>query len=631
MKYENLAKDIIKNVGGKENINSLTHCMTRLRFKLKDESKTNTEVLKNMNGVITVIQSGGQYQVVIGNHVGEVYKDIVEIVGMSNNNDETTEEKKGLFNKFIDIIAGVFTPIIGVVMATGIIKGLAAILVTSGLIVNTSGTYRVLYAVGDSLFYFFPIYLGYTAATKFKMKPFVGMTIGAALVYPDIVNMTTGQPVYTLFQGSVIQSNVFATFLNIPLILINYKTSVIPVILATYFASKLEKKLYDITPSVVKNVVVPTLTLIITVPLTFLIIGPVSTWISNILSAFTMVIYNFSPVIAGLFIGAFWQVFIMFGLHWGFVPVLLNNISNLGYDSTVILGMSVPFATAGVLLAMLLKTKNKKLKSLSASALVSSIFGITEPALYGITLPRKRPFIITIIANSIAGGILGLFGTKVYTFGATGIFAIPNYINPKTGVDIGFYGYLIAIISAAILGFILTWLFGFKDEDEKEKETIATNDNIAADDEIITSPIKGEVKALSEVKDEAFSQGLLGKGVAIVPTEGKVFSPANGVITTLFPTKHAIGITTDNGAEILIHVGMDTVSLEGKYFIPKKAQGDRVEKGDLILEFDIKSIESAGYSVITPVVITNHDAYSSIVETKEQNVTKDSELITISK
>lgn len=634
MKYEKLAKDIIENVGGKENINSLAHCMTRLRFKLKDEHKANTDILKNMNGVITVIQSGGQYQVVIGSHVSEVYKDVVEIAGITANSgdDEANEEKKGILNKFVDIVAGVFTPIIGPLMATGIIKGVTVLLSALGLIAANSATYRVLYAIGDCLIFFFPIYLGYTAANKFKMKPFIGMTIGAVLVYPDIIKMATEKPLYTVFNGTMIQSNVFGTFLDIPLIMMNYKSSVIPVILAAYFASKLEKKLNDIIPQVLKSAVVPTLTLLIIVPLTFLVIGPISTWISGILSVVTLGIYNLSPVIAGLFIGAFWQVFIMFGLHWGLVPILMNNITNLGYDSVIILGMSVPFVTSGVLLAILLKTKDKNLKTIVTPALVSSIFGITEPALYGVTLPRKKPFIMTIIGNSIAGGILGLLGTKMYTMGATGVFAIPNYINPKTGIDSGFYGYLIAISVGAVIGFILTWLFGFKDEAEdtqaKVEEASDNATNKIMQDEIILSPVEGDVKLLSEVKDEAFSTGLLGKGLAIYPKVGRVISPANGVITTLFPTYHAIGITTDNGVEILIHIGMDTVELEGKHFTPKVKQGDKVNQGDLLVEFDIKAIEAAGYSMITPVVVTNHESYADVVKTNKNQVVYTDELLT---
>ncbi|WP_160677243.1 beta-glucoside-specific PTS transporter subunit IIABC [Clostridium sp. C8-1-8] len=633
MKYEKLAKDIIENIGGKENIISLAHCMTRLRFKLKDEKKAKTDILKNMNGVLTVIQSGGQYQVVIGNHVSEVYKDVVDIAGISSSasTDEVEEGKGGIFNKFIDIVAGVFTPIIGALAATGLIKGVTVLLSVLGVISNTSATYRVLYAIGDCLLYFFPIYLGYTAATKFKMKPFIGMTIGAALVYPDIVKMATEKPMYTMFAGTIFKSNVLGTFCDIPLIMMNYKSSVIPIIIATFFASKLEKKLNDIVPSVVKSVIVPTVTLLVIVPLTFIIIGPVSTWLSSILSAFSMMIYQLSPVLAGLFIGAFWQIFILFGLHWGFVPIAMNNITTLGYDSVVMLGMSVPFATSGVLLAILFKTKNKNLKAIVAPALASSIFGITEPALYGVTLPRKKPFIITIIANAIAGGLLGLFGTKIYMMGASGAFAIPSYINPKGGMDRGFYGYIIAISTAAVIGFVLTWLFGFKDEKEtaiQEVKTEAELANNGVEDEVIFTPVEGEVRPLSELKDEAFASGVMGKGVAIYPKSGKIIAPTDGVITTLFPTKHAIGITTDNGAEILIHVGMDTVELNGKHFTAKIKQGDRVKKGDLLIEFDIKSIENQGYSLITPVIVTNSGDYTEVIETNSNDVINGDKLLT---
>lgn len=455
MKYEQLARDIIKNVGGKENIASLVHCMTRLRFKLKDEGKANTAELKAMDGVVTVVQSGGQYQVVIGSHVQDVFAAIMALTGMETAQAETKDEpeeesmeKKNIFNRFIDVIAAVFSPVIGILVATGVIKGINAVLIAAGLVTKSTGTYQVFNAIGDSLFYFFPIFLGYTAAAKFKMKPFLGMVIGASLVYPGLAGLI-GQP---------------ATFMGIPMVMANYSSSVIPVVLATYCASKVEHKLNQIIPQVVKNIFVPVLTLIVIVPLTFLVIGPISTWLSKMLGMLSVGVYNVSPVIAGILIGAFWQVILLFGLHWGFVPIAMNNLATLGYENIIILGQGIPLITAGVLLAILLKTKDKKFKSVVAPALVSSLCGITEPALYGVTLPLKKPLYITMICSAVYGGIMAFMNVKAYVFGITGIFAAPSFINPETGIDSGFYGYLIAVAVAVSLGFVLTWLFGFKDE-----------------------------------------------------------------------------------------------------------------------------------------------------------------------
>jgi beta-glucoside PTS system EIICBA component len=616
MKYEKLARDIIANVGGKENVNSIAHCVTRLRFKLKDESKANTEVLKNMDGVVTVVKSGGQYQVVIGNHVADVYDDVVSIGGFSTAAESEEKEKLSPLNAFIDIVSNVFQPVLGVLCATGMIKGLNAVLVATKLLEDTSSTYMVLNAIGDCLFYFFPIFLGFTAAKKFKLNQFTGMAIGASLVYPAI----TGVAGQTL------------DFFGIPMVMpaSGYSSTVIPIILAVYIASKAEKIFKKIIPDVVKTFLVPFFTLLVVVPLTFMVIGPVATWASNLIGNVTMSIYNLSPVIAGLFIAGFWQVFVMFGLHWGIIPIGMNNLSALGYDSLLATTVAVCFAQTGVVMAIMAKTKDKKLKSLCIPAVISGFFGVTEPAIYGITLPRKKPFILSCIVGAVTGGIVGLFGTKGYNMGALGVFALPSYINPA-GIDKGFYGMVLAMVVGLVLGFIVMFV-AYKDDKEdglKNENKDITKSTELISKEVIVSPIKGEIIPLEMVKDEVFSKGLLGKGIAIEPSEGKVVSPVDGVITTLFPTYHAIGITSDNGAEILIHIGMDTVQLDGKCFTPKIAQGDRVKAGQLLLEFDIKGIKEAGFSVTTPVIITNSDNYLDVIETDKKDIDCKEELIKV--
>lgn len=625
MKYEQLAKDIIKNVGGKENVNSLTHCVTRLRFKLKDENKANTDVLKNMDGVVTVVKSGGQYQVVIGNHVPDVYAEVAAVGGFATASEEDSTEKMSLFNRFIDMISGVFAPTLGVLCATGMIKGFNALFLAMNWLSDKDGTYIILNGIGDSLFYFFPIFLGYTAAKKFKLNHFTGMAIGASMVYPKIMALTAAPPLYKVLSGTMFESSVSTTFLGIPVILMDYSSTVIPIIVAVYVASKVEKIFKNIIPDVVKTFLVPFCTLLVVVPLTFLAIGPLSTWAGKILGAITAAIYNFSPIVAGLFIGAFWQVFVIFGLHWGLVPIAINNLTTLGYDSVLALSIAASFAQTGVVAAILIKTKNKKLKSLAIPAVVSGFFGVTEPAIYGITLPKKKPFIISCIGASIGGGIIGFFGSKGYMIGGMGIFALPSYIGPN-GMDKGFYGMAIAMVVGLVLGFVMMLFTKFEDDPEVSE---ATKANSLVRQEILVSPIKGEVKPLSEVKDEAFSKGLLGKGVAIEPTEGKVIAPVDGVLTTLFPTGHALGITSDNGAEILIHIGMDTVQLDGKHFTPKAKQGDIVKAGDVLLEFDIKAIKEEGYSLITPVIITNSDNYLDVIETDKKNVNYREDLLTV--
>lgn len=617
MKYENLAKDIIKNVGGKENVNSLTHCVTRLRFKLKDESKANTDVLKKMDGVVTVVKSGGQYQVVIGNHVPDVYADVCAVGGFGEGTSSGgSEEKMSPFNKFIDIISGVFQPILGVLAATGMIKGINAILISANILTATDSTYIILNAIGDSLMYFFPIFLGFTAAKKFKVNQFLGMAIGAALIYPDIAGLA-GQTI---------------TFCGIPVVMpaSGYASTVIPIILSIYVASIVEKLFKKIIPDVVKTFLVPFCTLLIVVPVTFIAVGPVASSAANLLGDITLFIYNLSPVIAGIFIGGFWQIFVMFGLHWGLVPIAINNIAVLGSDSIVATSIAVCFAQTGVVIAIMLKAKNKKLKSLCIPSIISGMFGVTEPAIYGITLPRKKPFILSCIGGAVTGGIMGLFQTKIYSSGAMGLFVIPTCINPA-GIDSGFYGILLATVVGLGIGFALMFFFGKLDpEDLRNDDEVATTvEKSIMKEEILTSPIKGTVKPLSEVKDEAFASGLLGKGIAIEPKEGKVIAPADGTLTTLFPTLHALGITTDSGAELLIHVGMDTVKLEGKHFKARVKQGDKIKKGDVLLEFDINAIKKAGYSLETPVIITNFDKYLDIIETSKNTVEHGENLITV--
>ena len=618
MKYEKLAKDIIENVGGKGNINSLTHCVTRLRFKLKDENKANTDVLKSMDGVVTVVKSGGQYQVVIGNHVPDVYADVVKVAGLATESSEESEEKMKPFDRFIDIISGVFQPVLGVLCATGMIKGLNAILIATGLLAETDSTYIILNSIGDCLFNFFPIFLGFTAAKKFKLNQFTGMAIGAAMVYPSI----------TALAGTTV------TFLGIPVVMpsSSYQSTVIPIILAIFLASKVEKLFKKIVPDVIKTFIVPFLTLLLVVPVTFMAIGPVATIASNWLGDITLAVYNFSPILAGLFIGGFWQVFVMFGLHWGLVPLAMNNLAVLGYDPILAASIAVCFAQTGVVMAIAAKTKNKKLKSLCIPSIISGFFGVTEPAIYGITLPRKKPFILSCIGGAVTGGILGIFGSKIFMVGGMGIFAIPTFIGPS-GIDKSFLGIIVASIAGLIVGFLLMYFTKLSPEDmtDGKVEKVENKDNKDAlvKQEVIVSPIKGDVLPLSEVKDEVFSQGLLGKGVAIEPKEGKVVAPVDGTLTTLFPTHHALGITSDKGAEILIHVGMDTVQLEGKCFTPKVKQGERVKAGQVLLEFDIKGIKEAGYPVTTPVIVSNSDNYLDIIGTDKKDINTEEDLLTV--
>lgn len=650
--YDALAKTIIKDVGGKDNVISVVHCTTRLRFKLKDEKKANDDALKDTDGVVTVVKAGGQYQVVIGNEVADVYEAVLKEGGFSGGgqvaDDDLDDSNMSLMDKAIDLISGIFTPILGPMAAAGMIKSLTAMCASFGWLAKTSGTYEVLYAIGDGFFYFLPLILAITSAKKFKVDRFTAITIGAAMCYPAMVAMNSSKKVlFDLFNGTFLHSQVHATFLGIPIISMNYTSTVIPIILAVWFASVVEKWCKEWIPTVVKTFLVPFVTLLIVVPLTFLIIGPLATWIGNALAAITSAVYNFSPVLAGILLGGFWQVFVIFGVHWGFVAVMMSNIAALGYDPILGLSLGASFAQIGVVLAILLQTKDQKLKGIALPAFLSGIFGVTEPAIYGVTLPRKKPFILSCIAAGVGGGLIGFFGTKMYMMGGMGVFVIPAAIGPKTGVDMSVYGLMIAMAVSFVLGFILQMALGKKSVDQAydEKQAKAVQEVASQADAIakaapslastsdlnvsteLVSPLAGELLPLSEVKDEVFSSGAMGEGVAVEPSEGVLHAPADGKVVMTFPTGHAIGMKTSDGAEILMHIGMDTVNLQGHGFETLVAKGDEVKAGDELVKFDIDAIHAKGYVVTTPIVVTNSKDYEKITVVSQGKVKVGQEIL----
>ena len=623
-KYENLAKEILENVGGKENINSLTHCVTRLRFRLKDESKANDEALKNNPGVVTVMKSAGQYQVVIGNHVPLVYADVCELAGISNGTQQVEEEApQGLFNKLIDIISGCFQPILGPLCAAGIIKGLNALLVfILGSSFSNSGTYMILNAIGDSIFNFLPIILGYTAAKKFNVNVIVGMIIGATLCYPTIQTDTlsaAGKAIGTLpFIGSY-----YTKFIGIPFVSGNYTSTVVPVICIVALAAQIQKIAKKFVPEMLQNFFVPFFVLIISLPIGLLVIGPVVSLLTTVLSNMFAGLYAFSPIVTAFVIGALWQCLVIFGLHWALVPMAMVNIGNLGYD-TILPGMlGTTFAATGVLAAMYLKLKDENKKALAIPGVISAFCGVTEPAIYGFLLPEKTPFVFSCIGGAVGGAIMGTVAVKQYVIGGLGIFSVVNYISPK-GNATGMIVSLIAGAVSLVVGFVLTMIF-YKTNDQQVENKEVTK----LEEETILSPIKGEVKPIEESSDAAFASGALGKGVVILPDEGKVYAPVTGTVTVLFPSLHAIGITSDAGVELLIHIGINTVQLNGEGFTAHIKQGDQIKQGQLLVEFDMNKIKEAGYSLETPVLVTNYADLKEVKNTSASSVQLQETLIEV--
>ncbi|HEM3474940.1 beta-glucoside-specific PTS transporter subunit IIABC [Streptococcus suis] len=629
--YTDLATDIVAHVGGKENISSLKHCVTRLRFGLKDESKADTDYLKARDGVVTVVQAGGQYQVVIGNHVPDVYAAVQKVAGISGDGsldiDEGDGPKGNLFERFIDLLSGIFQAFLGPLAAAGIIKGIVAIMASRGMTSDNSAVYAILNAAGDGFFQYLPLLVALTSARKFKMNEFTALAIGMALIYPTLPGSLA-----TLKEAGL--DNVF----GIPFVLPtagSYLSTVIPAILATWVASIIEKNIRKVTPDVVKLFVVPFVTILVAVPLTFLVVGPVANFISDILSNTFTAIMNFSPILYGLVLGAAWQVLVMFGMHWAVVPLAIMQVASNGMSAILVPALLPNFTQTGVLLAIMLKTKESKVKTVAMPAFVSSIFGVTEPAIYGVTLPMKTPFFISCAVSGIIGAAMMFFNVLGYSIGGMGVFLYPSLVNPTNGDMSGMIAAIGLTVAAIVASFAIQmalpvpYLYGEPTEKksvESTKESIPELKEIKQ--EIIASPLIGKVVKLENVPDAVFASGAMGKGIAIDPLDGILVSPAKAEVTLVFPTKHAIGLRTENGAELLIHIGMDTVSLAGKGFESFVQVGDVVEAGQKLLEFDLNQIKAADLPVITPIIVTNTADYEDILVTQESQINSGDYLLT---
>lgn len=576
--YTILARDIIKNVGGRENISGLKHCITRLRFNLKDESKANDNVLKNMKGIVTVAKGSGQYQVVIGNHVADVYAEVMAQLGnIPESTKKSEEKKKSLAATIYDFLPAVFGPCISLLCAAGMIQGFSSLFVYLGWMDGEGGLYQILYALGNTAFYFFPVLLGASTARKLKMDTWLGMLIGAAMMYPTI-------------QG--VDLNLFGKVINV-----SYTSTVIPVILTVLFASVLQKQINKFMPRDLKGFMTPTLVYLISVLMGFLFIGQIANWISQVLADGIIAIYNFSGLIAGFIVGGLWQVLIIFGVHNGLGALAFISFTTSGETPLTSMWSIVGYSTCAVLLAIWIRTKDRELKAVTLPAFLSGLCGISEPAIFGVLLPRKKFFIISCLGGAIGGAYVGLMGITQKIQGGFGVFSLPIYVAQ------GSYDCLnmcIALALGILIPFILTMIL-FKD-DKKENDALAE----------IVSPLSGEKIELEQVQDDAFSQGVLGKGIGINPIDGVVMAPADGVVTALFPTLHAIGITTNQGVELLIHIGINTVELNGKYFKAFVKQGDKIKKGQKLLEFDMEKMKAEGYVMESPVIITNWDKYREI-------------------
>lgn len=624
MKYQELASEILAGVGGRDNVKSLVHCATRLRFKLQEHSKADAEALKKNPGVIMVVESGGQFQVVVGNHVGDVYSALEAQLGSDKDTPANAPEdkKENLLSRFIDVVSGIFTPLLGVMAASGILKGFLALSLACGWLSESSGTFKLLFASSDALFYFLPIMLGYTAGKKFGGNVFVTMAIGGALTHPLMMGA---------FEAAQVAGAQPEYFLGIPITFINYSSSVIPIIFAAWVSCRLEPLFNRVLHSALRNFVTPLMCLVITVPLTFLLIGPAATWLSLMLANGYQAIYAFNPIVAGAFMGAAWQVCVIFGLHWGLIPLMLNNMSVFGRDTLSPLLLPAVMGQVGATLGVMLRTRDAKLRVMAGSAVTAGIFGITEPAVYGVTLPNKRPFIFGCIGGALGGAVIGYFHTATYSFGLVSIFTFAQII-PAGGFDATVLGAIAGTLVSFVFAAIASYLFGIVPPAEQPAEAGPAPQATPAPlnrKQQVSSPIAGDIIALEQVQDATFASGLLGKGVAIVPHQGRVVAPVDGCVVSLFKTRHAIGIESDEGAEVLIHVGIDTVKLNGLHFTAHIKEGDRVKQGDLLIEFDQEAIRAAGFDTTTPIIISNSDDYVDVLTCGQSPVQEQAPLLTL--
>lgn len=601
-KYNELVNQIIRNIGGKENIAQVRHCVTRLRFNLVDDGAADEVAIKNIDGVVTVVKGAGQFQVVIGNHVPDVYKEVLEVTGIQNQ-DVRSAQKVSFKDRAFDLVTGMLLPSISILSASGIIKGIAAILVATGVVAGDSSVYTLLDGIGSAMMFFFPVFVGLNTSRKLGMNENLGLAIGVILTLPAL---------------NGVDLTFFGKTFNV-----TYTETVLPAFLIVLMAAPLERFFNKIIPDVVKSFITPVFVLLISIPIGFLLIGPFANLISLFLSDIVQKLIAFSPVLAGLVSGVFWQVFVLFGVH---IMVLIPSITNLMSgvpDQFIAFITVVSFSQMAVVLAIWIKSKNKKLREIALPAWISGIFGVTEPAIYGVTLPRIKYFFVSMIGGGVGGALVGLLDVYAYNMTGMGVFALAGFI-PLEGGFKNLINIIIAVVVAFLVGFVLTMIM-YKDEgDDLEVASLEPTLN----NEKVQSPLIGKLDKLEKSKDDAFATGALGKGALITPTEGKLYAPFDGIVTVLFPTLHAIGMISDNGTEVLIHVGIDTVNLDGKHFKSHINQGDVVKKGDLLLEFDIDAITSEGYSLETPVIITNTNDYLDILVTDVQDVGLNDTIIT---
>ena len=609
--FKKLASSVVDAVGGVGNVTNLTHCMTRLRFILKDEAKASDETVKNIPGVMGLVKQGGQYQIIIGNNVAAAYKEILALGvdgGATVDASEQPKQKwtlKRVGMTILDAIIGTMTPLIPAIIGGSMVKLLAMLLLMTGVVGETNSTYVLLNTIGDAAFFFLPILVAVSASKKFGTNTYLAVAIAGLMVHPVFMDLMAKAA-----EGQAV------TLAMLPITSVKYTYTIIPAIVMSWLLRYIEAGVDRITPLVTKNFLKPMLILLVGAVIAISIVGPTGVWLGNGISAVVYGIHGKLGWLAVAIVGAIWPLLVMTGMHRVFTPTIVTTIAETGSEAMVMPSeIGANMSLGRVSLAVAFKTKNRELRQTALAAASSALIaGITEPALYGVAIRLKRPMIASVITGFIAGAVAGLAGLASHSMAAPGLFTSVQFIDKDNPTSILWIAAVMAI--SVVVSFALTLILGFEDIPVEEDEA----DMVTPASVKLMAPMKGAVMGLHDVADEVFSKGLLGKGMAIEPVDGKVVSPIAGTVTTVFPTKHAIGLTDDHGMEVLIHVGLDTVSLNGEPFEALVAAGDRVEVGTELLQADLDAIKAAGLPTTTVVVITNTDEFKDVTPVEPGNV-----------
>lgn len=618
-KYETLVKIIINNVGGKGNIKEVSHCLTRIRLTLKDFDMVNEENIINASGVLTAQKSGSEYQVVVGTIVNDVYEEFEHQVGsltVASSDGENEEKEKGNpLMRGIKMLTRCMGPIIGIMSATGLIRGLLVILSTAGILATTSVEYQLFTIIADTVLKFLPVCVAVSSAKYFKMKnPYIGLMLGLMMVYPTLETVITAggaAPLYTLFAGTWFETDIFSTFFGIPIIYQpgGYYYSLIPAIVAVFFASKVERWISDHSNEKISFLLVPLTTMVVSFIATILVLGPISNFLGLFIQKIIVLVYNLSPVISAVVINLIYQPMVVLGLHWCLSPIQLNNYAILGYDPVLACMWPSAFTLAGVAMGVYFRTKKNNTKQICVTSAISSLCHIMEPALYALTVPNPRLFVNAVI-GSVCGGVY-IAATKTYLYSLTGtILGVVGFVNPNGDIS-GMYNMIIACAINMIVPFVLT-LFTYREKEAKKTENQNKNKNI------VMSPMTGKTVLLANSEDVTFKEEKLGKGIAIDPEDDKIYAPFDGTLSMVYSTKHALGFSSDDGMEVLLHIGIDTVKLNGEHFHIAKKQGERIKAGEVIGTVDLAKVKAAGYNTQTYVIISNTPDYLDVIEAVDE-------------